>query len=159
MELSEFIYKRRSVKRIIESLPRKHEQKLTKFINELEDEVIRLSRPTKADLHPEAEGIIEITPLEVEEKHITDNWKYDRDELELNVVNHLKRLDIEVGERPLMRKIYCVGDVHWMENNYPNLYKKQMKNAYNRVAVKESWELKKKTLKTQENGIEFNFNN
>jgi mRNA-degrading endonuclease RelE of RelBE toxin-antitoxin system len=151
MELSEFIYKRRSVKRIIETLPSKHQKKITKFINELEDEVIRLSRPTKATF--EKEGIIEITPLK---SHFTDNWKYDRDELELNVVNHLKKLDTEVGERPNMRKIYCIGDLQWMETTYPNLYKKQMQNAYNRMSVKESWHLKKQN---QMNGIEFNFNN
>jgi hypothetical protein len=145
MELSEFIYKRRSVKRIIEALPENHCTKINNYIEKLEDEIVRLSRPTKAKLHPEAQGIIEITPLEVEKKHISDNWQFDKDELELNVVKHLKRMDISVGERPDMRKINCLDDVHWMESTYPNLYKKQMTNAYNRMAVKESWNRKQKT--------------
>ena len=151
------------MKRIIESLPSKQSAKITKFINELEDEVIRLSRPTKAELHQEAEGIIEITPL-VETKHLTDNWQFDKDDLELNVCKHLKKLDVEVGERPDMRKIYCIGDVHWMETTYPNLYKKQMTSAYIRMGAMKSYKnsaryqdvLRRQNQK--ENGIEFNFN-
>tara|TARA_R100001443_G_scaffold99836_1_gene107042 strand:- start:147 stop:599 length:453 start_codon:yes stop_codon:yes gene_type:complete len=143
MELSEFIYKRRSLKRTLDTLELKKRTKIIDYIDSLEDEVLRLSRPKKKVRElPESEGIVEITPLQTEmfeKPHITDNWKYDKNELELNVALHLKKLDTEVGERPNMRKIYCVGDVHWMETTYPNLYRKQMQNAYNRMSVKESW--------------------
>ena len=153
MHLSEFIYKRRILKRITETLSEKQRKKVIGYINDLEDEIIRLSRPSKAV--KENEGAIERTPLQktIPIPHLTDNWKYDRKELELEVVNHLKKLDCEVGERPDMRKIYCVGDVRWMEMNFPKLYKKQMQNAYNRICVRESYQ-KKQIVET--NGFTLN---
>jgi hypothetical protein len=138
MELAEFIYKGRSVRRIIESLPTKNRTKITNYINELEDEVVRLSRPEPEI--SETNPLIEITPVVEAKNHFTDNWKYDKDVMELNLIHHCKRKNIELGERPMTRKVYSVGDVRWLEDNYPNLYKKQMQNAYNRMSVKESWD-------------------
>lgn len=138
MELAEFIYKGRSVRRIIESLPLKNRTKITNYINELEDEVVRLSRPELE--FSETNPLIEITPVLESKNHFTDNWKYDKDVMELNLIHHCKRKNIELGQRPMTRKVYCVGDVRWLEENYPNLYKKQMQNAYNRMSVKESWD-------------------
>ncbi len=143
MELAEFIKKRRSVERIITALPIKNRTKIQDFIDELEDEIVKLSMETSED--EPVNPLIEITPVvgmphaEITE-HFTDNWKYDKDVMELNLIKHCKRKDIELGERPLTRKVYCVGDVRWLEDNYPNLYKKQMQNAYNRMSVKESWD-------------------
>ena len=141
MELSEFIYKRRSLKRTLDTLELKKRTKIINYIESLEDEVLRLSRPKKkARKLPDTEGIVEITPMKTETPHISDNWKYDKNELEKNVALHLKKMDVEFGERPNMRKIYCVGDVRWLELNYPFLYKKQMINAYNRMSVRESYQ-------------------
>jgi hypothetical protein len=142
MELAEFIKKRRSVKRIITALPIRNRTKIQDFIDELEDEIVKLSAETceNESVNP----LIEITPVsespKEEKSHFTDNWKYDKDMMELNLIKHCKRKDIELGERPMTRKVYCVGDVRWLEDNYPNLYKKQMQNAYNRMSVKESWD-------------------
>lgn len=156
MNLSEFIYKRRILKRVTETLSEKNRKKVIGYINDLEDEIIRLSRPSKAV--KENEGTIERTPLQktIPIPHFTDNWQFTKKDCELNVMKHLKHLDIEVGERPDMRKIYCIGDIKWMELNFPLLYKIQMQKAYNRMAVKQSWD-KNKNRKL--NGIEFEFDN
>lgn len=155
MELSEFIYKRRTLKRITDTLSEKQSKKIIRYINDLEDEIIRLSRPTKTIKEPE--GVIEKTPLQksIDMPHLTDNWKYPRRQLELETINHLKKLDIELGERPDMRKIYCIGDLNWLELNFPDLYKKQMQNAYSRICVRESYNRKKRIVNT--NGFAINF--
>tara|TARA_R110000772_G_scaffold63077_2_gene141432 strand:- start:2249 stop:2725 length:477 start_codon:yes stop_codon:yes gene_type:complete len=144
MELAEFIKKRRSVERLITALPIKNRTKIQDFIDELEDEIVRLSEVELSEFDgrrtESVNPLIEITPVIEAKNHFTDNWKYDKDVMELNLIHHCKRKNIELGERPLTRKVYCIADVRWLEDNYPNLYKKQMQNAYNRMSVKESWD-------------------
>ena len=65
---------------------------------------------------------------------LATNWKHSKEECELEIIRFLKILDIEVGDRSSgMRRIYCIGDIKWMKDNYPSIYITQMKRAYGRL--------------------------
>ena len=132
MELSDFIKSKRQISRILDTLTMIQRNKIATYIETLEDEIVKLSRkPQKLIKQPQNEL----------KTHITDNWKFPKPILELNMLAFFKKhkykipfkhleYNKEYNKTPFQKKLKSVEDIKWLEENYPVIYEQQIKLAY-----------------------------
>lgn len=125
-----------------------------RYIRALEKEVIRLTTQCKrwAELQDSPE-VVEVKPDKEIKPHFTETWQYTKEQLDMEVMTHLKAKGYEIGDRHHgdMRVVNGIGDIKWIEDTYPTLYFKQMQLAYGRIAARAS-NRKRRAAAKMENG-------
>ena len=135
--------------KVVRALPERDKKTLRRYLRLLEEGIIGQENIPQVQVIPKEEPVKPkrkkrggFSPKAINLDSLSKNWKHSKEECELEIIRFLKILDVEVGERERgMRKVYCIGDIKWMKEEYPHIYVKQMKRAYGRL---HSTEYKKK---------------
>ena len=133
--------------KVVRALPEREKKTLRRYLRLLEEGIIGQEEKPIVQVIPK-ESVYKEKPLgktregrrqggfspKQDLDNLAKNWKHSQEECELEIIRFLKILDIEVGDRSSgMRRIYCIGDIKWMKDNYPSIYVTQMKRAYGRL--------------------------
>ena len=127
--------------KVVRALSEKDKKTLRRYLRLLEEGIIGREEIPQVQVIPKEEPVKPkpkkrggFSPKVKDLDNLAMNWKHSKEECELEIIRFLKVLDIEVGDRSSgMRKIYCIGDIKWMKDNYPSIYVTQMKRAYGRL--------------------------
>tara|TARA_R100001244_G_scaffold132368_1_gene108490 strand:+ start:6627 stop:7142 length:516 start_codon:yes stop_codon:yes gene_type:complete len=127
--------------KVVRALPERAKKTLRRYLRMLEEGIIGRGEKPQVQVIPKEEPIYVkpkkrggFSPKAINLDSMSKNWKHSKEECELEIIRFLKLLDTEVGDRERgMRKIYCIGDIKWMKEEYPHIYVKQMKRAYGRL--------------------------